>query len=101
MHLLSVLQCRNKIFLSIVASPSKTFSDKIIELVENNIQKMEDIRSCSNKYYFIRLFKDYYGITPKKILFRSDGVICNSEVAIICSGLMTGPCECRALSMNN
>ncbi len=82
MHLLSVLQCRNKIFLSIVASPSKTFSDKIIELVENKIQKMEDIRSCSNKYYFIRLFKDYYGITPKKYYFALMGLFATVKLRL-------------------
>lgn len=120
MQLLSMLQRRDKLFLSMAASSSKTFSDKIIEFVENDInrkwkisdfadlffcseitirKKLEkekinfsqlilDIRmkhaarrllqtecnvsavansvGISNKSYFIRLFKDYYGITPKK-----------------------------------
>ncbi|EFH6920372.1 helix-turn-helix transcriptional regulator [Escherichia coli] len=127
MHLLSMLQCRDKLFLSIVASSSRTFSDKIIEFVENDIQKkwkisdladlffcseitirkklekeninfsqlMLDIRmkhaarrllqtecnvsavansvGISNKSYFIRLFKDYYGVTPKKYYFALMG----------------------------
>ncbi|MED8995627.1 helix-turn-helix transcriptional regulator [Escherichia coli] len=120
MQLLSRLQCRDKLFLSIVASSSRTFSDKIIEYVERDMQKkwkisdLADLFFCSeitirkklereninfsglildirmkhaarvllqtecnisvvansvgisNKSYFIKLFKNYYGITPKK-----------------------------------
>lgn len=123
MQLLSMLQCRDKVFLSIVASSSKTFSDKIIDVVENDIQRkwkisdLADLFFCSeitirkklekesinfsqlildirmkyaarmilqtecnvnivadsvgisNKSYFIRLFKSYYGLTPKKYYF--------------------------------
>ncbi len=120
MHLLSMLQCRDKLFLSIAASASKTFSDKVIEFIENDIHRkwkisdLADLFFCSeitirkklekenvnfsqlildvrmkqaarmllqtecnvsavanaigisNKSYFIRQFKCYYGITPKK-----------------------------------